>query len=127
MNLIEHASILQTALSQALAAWHLVPNGDLADIIAFLGIAISISIEHLPNKVTLRNVILYKSKALSKFKNFFFEQRNDANLSQAFHELSLIKVFGPQNKTLSCIYSFYRRFIRAVEGSKCYPASGNPN
>jgi hypothetical protein len=74
--------------------------------------------EDLPYKVILSNAFLFKTKAFSKFKEFFFEQRNDADLSRAFHELSLIKIVGPQNKTISRIHGFYRRFLRVVKGSK---------
>jgi Aspartyl protease len=74
--------------------------------------------EDLPYKVILSNDFLFKSKAFSKFKDFFFEQRNDVDLSRSFHELSLIKIVGPQNKAISRIHGFYRRFLRIVKGSE---------
>lgn len=80
----------------------------------------------LPYKVILSNDFLFKSKAFSKFKDFFFEQRNDADLSWAFHELSLIKIVGPQNKVISRIHGFYRRFLRAVKGKTAGDVLQNP-
>jgi hypothetical protein len=74
--------------------------------------------EDLPYKVILSNAFLFKSKAFSKFKDFFFEQQNDVDLSRSFHELSLIKIVGPQNKAIGRIHGFYRRFLRIVKGSE---------
>lgn len=74
--------------------------------------------EDLPYKVILSNEFLFKSKAFSKFKDFFFEQQNDADLSRALHELSLIKIVGPQNKAISRIQGFYRRCLRVMKGSE---------
>jgi len=77
--------------------------------------------EDLPYKVILSNDFLFKSKAFSKFKDFFFEQRNDANLNRVFHELSLIKIVGRQNRAIGRIHGFCRRFLRIVKGSKYFP------
>jgi hypothetical protein len=60
--------------------------------------------EDLPYKVILSNEFLFKSKAFSRFKDFFFEQQNELDLSRTFHELSLIKIVGPQNKAISGIH-----------------------
>lgn len=71
--------------------------------------------EGLPYKVILSNEFLFKSKAFSRFKDFFFEQQNDVDASRAFHELSLIKIVGPQNKAICRIQGFYRRFLRVIK------------
>jgi hypothetical protein len=77
--------------------------------------------EDLPYKVILSNDFLFKSKAFSKFKDFFFEQRNDAHLNRVFHELSLIKIVGRQNRAIGRIHGFCRQFLHIVKGSKYFP------
>ena len=72
----------------------------------------------LPYDVILSNDFLFESKAFSQFKDFFFEQREGLDLSRTFNELSLIKIVGPQNKAISRIHGFYRRFLQVVKGSE---------
>jgi hypothetical protein len=72
----------------------------------------------LPYDVILSNDFLFESKAFSQFKDFFFEQRDGLDLSRTSHELSLIKIVGPQNKATSRIHGFYRRFLQVVKGSE---------
>jgi hypothetical protein len=72
----------------------------------------------LPYDVILSNDFLFESKAFSQFKDFFFEPRDGLDLSRTFNELSLIKIVGPQNKAISRIHGFYRRFLQVVKGSE---------
>lgn len=77
--------------------------------------------DDLPYKVILSNNFLFKSRAFSQYKDFFFEQQNDRDLNRSFHELSLIKVVGGQNKTLGRLHSYYRRLMRVMRRSEYYP------
>jgi hypothetical protein len=72
----------------------------------------------LPYDVILSNDFLFESKAFSQFKDCFFEQTDGLDLSRTFNELSLIKIVGPQNKAISRIHGFYRRFLQVVKGSE---------
>jgi Aspartyl protease len=74
--------------------------------------------DDLPYKVILSNNFLFKSKAFSQYKDFFFEQQNDGDLNRSFHELSLIKMVGGQNKTLGRLQGYYHQIMRVMRRSK---------
>jgi len=77
--------------------------------------------DDLPYKVILSNDFLFKSKAFSRFKDFFFEQQNDGDLSRALHELSLIKIVGPQNRIMGRLHGYYHRLMRVIRRSEYSP------